>query len=254
MRKINYHVIWVVGLFLLLVVILAMVMTYKIRYEDSIYYKYLYFYDCNNDLCSSNSDKEIEDKSDIYSVYKYRDNTPTFIKLDNDYVEILDNGKNVLYDYVRGERITVNYKDYKVIDNENILFIASNEDGKCGIIDKEGKVLLDFSYDLIKESYNEDMIVTKLGEKYGIIRFDNLELVLKYEYDDIYIFDDVIVSIKDNVLNILNTNLEKFTNNISVSDVSKVSINLDGEILNIKIDNENDFSEYKFNIKTKKMV
>ena len=130
MKKINYHIIWIVGLFLLLVVILAMVMTYKIRYEDSIYYKYLYFYNCNNDICSTTNEKLIDDKSDIYSVYKYKDETPTFTKLQSDYIEIKDNNKNVLYDYVRGENITVNYKDYKVINNENILFIASNEDNK----------------------------------------------------------------------------------------------------------------------------
>ena len=92
MKKINYHIIWIVGLFLLLVVILAMIMTYKIRYEDSIYYKYLYFYNCNNDICSTTNEKLIDDKSDIYSVYKYKDETPTFTKLQSDYIEIKDNG------------------------------------------------------------------------------------------------------------------------------------------------------------------
>lgn len=254
MKKINYHIIWIVGLFLLLVVILAMVMTYKIRYEDSIYYKYLYFYNCNNDICSTTNEKLIDDKSDIYSVYKYKDETPTFTKLKSDYIEIKDNNKNVLYDYVRGENITVNYKDYKVINNENILFIASNEDNKYGIINKEGKVILDFSYDLIKESYNEKMIVTKLGEKYGIINLENQEVVLKYIYDDLYIFNDIFVTIKDNELNILDSSQKKYTNNIRVDNINNVALELKDNILNIKINNENEFSEYKFDLKTKKLT
>ena len=98
------------------------------------------------------------------------------------------------------------------------------------------------------------MIVTKLGEKYGIINLENQEVVLKYIYDDLYIFNDIFVTIKDNELNILDSSQKKYTNNIRVDNINNVALELKDNILNIKINNENEFSEYKFDLKTKKLT
>ena len=94
MRDNLYKIIWITGIFLTLFLILAMIMSYKIKYQYSIYYKYLYFYNCNDDVCATRNEKEIEDKSTIYSVYKFRKKTPTFKKLNNEYVKIYDNNSS----------------------------------------------------------------------------------------------------------------------------------------------------------------
>lgn len=254
MRKSIYHFMWVSGIFLLLIIILAMIMIYKIKYESSIYYKYLYFYNCNDKLCSTINEKEISDKSDIYSVYKYQKETPKFVELGNDYIEIVDNNNHILYDYVRGESITSNYKNYKFIDGNELLFVASNKENKYGIINNEGKIFIDFKYDFIKDSYNKNMIVSKLEEKYGIISLESKEMIIDYIYDDIFIYNDVIVLLKDNILKLTDTNKKVLSNDILYENIDNVNIELKDNLLNIKVSNDNEFSEYKFDIVNKKMT
>ena len=65
---------------------------------------------------------------------------------------------------------------------------------------------------------------------------------------------NILVTIKDNELNILDSSQKKYTNNIRVDNINNVALELKDNILNIKINNENEFSEYKFDLKTKKLT
>ena len=58
-KKINIaRVVWVSGVFILLIVILLLVMDYKINYQY-LPHNYLYFYECEEELCVTNvNDKE----------------------------------------------------------------------------------------------------------------------------------------------------------------------------------------------------
>ena len=54
MKKINIaKIIWISSIFIALIIILWMVMDYKINYEYSSPSQKLYFYECNNSLCTS---------------------------------------------------------------------------------------------------------------------------------------------------------------------------------------------------------
>ena len=109
-----------------------MVMDYKINYEYlPISNKKLYFYNCDNELCTT----EVEDKNkEIYSVYdcwyeacpKYKSN------VNDDHVLLEKNNIIILYNYKIGEEISRDYNSYLFIDNEHIIV---EKDKKYGIID-----------------------------------------------------------------------------------------------------------------------
>lgn len=251
----KYKYIWVGGIFLTLITILIMVMTYKIKYEDSIYYRYLYFYDCNSDLCSTTKHKKIKDKSKIFSVYKYIRKEPTIRKLNNKYVMVHDNDGYVLFDYIESKVISKKYKDYEVIENENVLFIASNNESKYGIINNEGNQMVGFNYEFIKNSYNKNMIVVKKDGKYGIISLSTQYQVFDNIYDDLYIFEDAIVSIKDNKLEIIDKDKKPFENRvIEVNNLDGINVSFENNVINIKINNNDNFDEYKFDVTVKRFI
>lgn len=253
MKRNIYRIIWITGMFLTLILILLMVMTYKIRFENAVYYKYLYFYNCNDDICATTNQKEIEDKSTIYSVYKYQKKTPTFKKINDEYVKIYDNNKVVLYS-MYNRIITNNYKDYSLIANKNISFIAQNENGVFGIIDKTGKKQTGFIYSKFT-SYNDELIAGIYEDKYGIITLDGKKTFLDFEYDNIEIFGDFIITIKDNKLNIIDkTKKSLITKEIEITNINNVSIVKKEDIIIIKENKNNEFSEYKFDTKKKQLL
>ena len=85
MKKINIpRVIWISAIFLILILILLLVMNYKINYEY-LSYDYLYFYECDGNLCIS----QVQDNSKlIYNKYSCGyEECPKYIKnLNDDYV------------------------------------------------------------------------------------------------------------------------------------------------------------------------
>ena len=48
-----WRIIWIVGIYAVLVLILLLVIDYKVRWESKDLNTYLYFYNCNNNLCAS---------------------------------------------------------------------------------------------------------------------------------------------------------------------------------------------------------
>ena len=64
-----WKIIWVVGIYAILVLILYLVVIYKVKWEDQDLSKHLYFYECSQELCTT--ENEIDN---YYSYIKCKDN------------------------------------------------------------------------------------------------------------------------------------------------------------------------------------
>jgi len=211
-NKLTY--IWVTGIFTILIIILYLVVEYKVKYEEGTFYKYLYFYKCNNDLCSTINENDIVDKSKIYSVYKYNynDNTPTYTYINNNYIVINDNNNMYYYDYIKGEIIS-NYQSYElVLDN---LIIKNND--KYGIINIDNIIVEDMIYDSI--TYSDNLYKLSIDDNVKYLYIGN-EYTIVIENNKISTFD------KNNTL-LTNVEIDTFTN-VSIKDLdSYIEINID---------------------------
>ena len=172
-KRFNLSYIWVTGIFIILLIILLLVVEYKVKYEDNTFYKYLYFYKCENSFCTTDNIDKISDHSTLLSVYKYdyHDNIPTYEYVIGNYIIINDNNDYLYYDYVMGE-ILNNYDTYKIINDKYI--VVTNND-KYGIIDIDNNISLELIYDYI--DYIDTYIITIENNKLNIIDTDLNNLI-----------------------------------------------------------------------------
>lgn len=172
-KRFNLSYIWVTGIFIILLIILLLVVEYKVKYEDNTFYKYLYFYKCENSFCTTDNIDKISDHSTLLSVYKYdyHDNIPTYEYVIGNYIIINDNNDYLYYDYVTGE-ILNNYGTYKIINDKYIIVTNNN---KYGIIDIDNNISLELIYDYI--DYIDTYIITIENNKLNIIDTDLNNLI-----------------------------------------------------------------------------
>ena len=228
-----WKIIWIIGIYLTLVLILYLVVLYKVKWEDADLNKYLYFYNCSNELCTS------ENKVDNYYNYLKCENEicPTITEKKDNLV-ILNHNKDYLYDYIDNKIINDTYNIYH-FTNSNYL-IATNSEKLQGIIDYTGQVIMDFKYNNII-NYNDGFITYQFNDKIGIANVTNsINIEPKYDdaiiinaqiyayydtdgyyiasyesqtpisntiYDYIYSENGIIFTIKDNKIDILDTTL-----------------------------------------------
>ena len=76
-------------------------------------------------------------------------------------------------------------------NNENYL-VVKNTDGLMGVIDLEGKVIIDCKYKNIINSYNDSFVALNNKDKYGIID-KNDEVLLKFKYKAIDYYDNYYI-------------------------------------------------------------
>lgn len=181
------RVVWIVCLFLELIVILLMVMDYKINYQYSNMSKKLYFYECDNDLCTT----EVSDRSKkLYSTYDCWYNTCPVYKgiINDDYALLKEENGLVLFNYKTGNVVTSGYDSYTFINQE---YIIVEKTERYGIIDYNDNVVVKTIYDQLGYSdgdvlkgYNTNNIIAKKNLKYGIISFKDGSIVEKFVYDD----------------------------------------------------------------------
>ena len=188
-KKINIaKIIWVSSIFLVLIVILLMVMDYKINYQYSKPSQKMYFYDCDNSLCTSTT----KDKNkQLYSSYDcWYSTCPEYKKIMyDDYALLKENNKQyILYNYKTGSTISSGYAEYEFINNE---YIIVKKGKKYGIIDLNDNITVSPSYDLIGyhekkilTGYNTNSIVAKKGKKYGIISYKDGKVIESFTYDE----------------------------------------------------------------------
>lgn len=190
MKKNNlWRIIWVIGIYAILVLILYLVIMYKVKWEDKDLNTYLYFYNCSNNICTSTYKQD-----NYYSSLICKDNVCPFITKKNNNLLILSDGnKDFLYDYVSGKTINDSYTGYRIIKDNN--FIVT-KDGKEGIIDVENNIIVDLIYNEIID-YNNGYLVYKENNKYGIINNSNSINIIP-KYDDVVLIDEKIFAYKEN--------------------------------------------------------
>lgn len=213
-KRFNLSYIWVTGIFVILIIILFLVVEYKVRYEDNTFYKYLYFYKCENSFCTTDSIDKISDHSTLLSVYKYdyHDNVPTYEYVIGNYIIINDNSDYLYYDYVTG-KILNNYDTYKVINDKYIIVTYNN---KYGIIDIDNNISLDLIYDYIDSI--DTYIITIENNKLNIID-SNLNNLIESPVEIVY-NSNISISKEDNNI-IINVGEVKYLYDIEKKELIK---------------------------------
>ena len=208
---------------------------------------------------------------------------------------ILKNKNNVwIYDYMDDVIINDKYVDYRHIGED--MYIVNDMNGNYGIIDIKDGVLVELKYKYI-DDYKDGIISYIDNNLYGIISVDNTyniepiyeDVVLvnnkifagkkdnvyqMHSYEDIdsdnsnqynfvYVYNDVILVIKDKKIDILNTNLNSvllmkintFYEYTTGQERDSLNVHSDGDFIyfNVFI-NEEEYTTYKYSIKEKKLI
>lgn len=189
MMKKNWgRILWVSVLFLLLIVILLTISIYKIYFQ----YKtdnYLYFYECKDNLCVSEVQ---EDEHLMYSKYNCKQEACPIYKsnLGDSYaiLERQENHKQILFNYRTEKIITQEYKDYTPIDSTHFIITKGN---KQGIMENNGSLVVPIIYDKIGyyqdnnlTGYNFQYIIAKINNNYGLISYQDGDIIEKFEYNE----------------------------------------------------------------------
>jgi len=183
-----YKVIWVSGIFIILIIILYLVVTYKVKYEEVDMNNYLYFYNCSNDLCTTSTKID-----DYYGKYLCEEDCPYVKEIVNENNVILKkiNNQEMLYNYQENKIISDDYEQYSSLYIKDSLYgyIVSKE-GKVGIIDLNNKEIVKLEYDQIgtydEEGniliYNDEFVKVKKDDKWGAISIKDGSIKVNFEY------------------------------------------------------------------------
>lgn len=186
-----WRIIWIIGIYALLVTILYLVVLYKVKWENKDLNKYLYFYRCSNELCTS-----MYKPQEYFSSIMCKDETcPYITEINGNNVILNYNDTNeYIYDYISGQVVNDKYLKYHFMDDGNI--IVKNKKNFYGIIDRDGNTVIDFKYDEII-SYKDNYLIFKKNGKIGIDNnVSNIHIDAKY--DDISVINALLFVFKDN--------------------------------------------------------
>lgn len=286
-----WRIIWVIGIYAILSVILYLVILYKVEWEDKDLNTYLYFYDCNRSLCTSTTKP-----NNYYSKLECENEScPYITNIINDSTIIIRNEEySWIYNYIDGNTINNTYKEYRYIGND--MFVVSDVSNNQGVIDISSNVLVEPQYKYI-DNYNNGYITYKENNMYGIDttnkvytidanfedivlindvifagKKDNLYKIYSYEnidnennkdtYNYIYSYNDIIIAINNKKIDILTTDL-KSTLLMKIDTFYEYTIEKERESLDFYTDeefiyfkvfnNDNEYTKYKYNFKEKKL-
>ena len=287
-----WKIVWVSGIYLLLITILYLVILYKVEWENKDLNTYLYFYECNGNLCSSTT------KVNNYynKILCENDNCPYIKEIINNNVILQKNDNSYIYDYFHDKIINNTYVGYEYLKDN--LYIVTDNNNRQGIINEAGNVIVKLEYDYI-DDYNNDFISFKQNNLYGIenkeknikidAKFDDVVLINDsiysvksdglyniYDYKDnkkkdnsikgyVYLdsYGDIIFTVNDKKIDIITVDL-KSTLLMKINTFFDYTTEKERETLNLRSDgeyiyfdvfiNENEYTSYKYNIATKKMV
>lgn len=282
-----WHITWIISIYAVLMTILYLVVEYKVKWEDKDLSTYLYFYKCSNQLCTT--EKNV---ANYYSKVKCnKKECPYITEKNNNYLILSNNEKEYVYDYIKGNIISDIYNKYSFINNN---LIAKSKDGKYGVIDFEGNVLVNFDYNKIID-YKDSYVAYSENSKVGIInkerdinieptyeyvklindsiytyREDNKYYIASYEtelpvnnenYDYVYGTENIIITIKNKKLNIMDTNLKSklllmintFYEYSTEKERDSLNIYLENNLLHFNIINDNNITYYIYDIKNNKL-
>ena len=239
-------------------------------YEDYIEFKkYIYYVtDAYEEYClKDKSNNEIECYNEIQKVSnlqgstdyliltKEKNNEKTITLLNpntNESHNLSDINVDVIYSGSMADDESGNINTY-----EYDYLPACSTFEKCGLINYQGKVVIDYVYDFVDYIDKNTIVVTK-NEKLGIINYKN-EVRLPLEYDDISISSNHILAIKDFKLNVLNRNMKTIVKDIDIdSSESETGYNYffitNNKDLYLYIDNETLKTVYLINTKLQRKI
>lgn len=243
-KKINYFkFVWIAGIFAILILVLVIVIEYKVYYEQAI--NYIYFYDCNNSVCYTNKKNNIQ-KTTIYSKYEYEGTIPRVEILSNNLTIIND---NTLYNYITGSLITKDYDEY--IEISNYLIVSKNN--LYGVIDSTGKIVLPISHKSITS--NDGIYFTTSIDKinYNLIDINNNTILDNYDY--IYEYNNVVVTVKDMKVSIKDIDgNDLIGRELEVYDKDRlINVTNNNNILYIRIYKNDKYYKYSYDINDKNL-
>ena len=285
-----WKIIWMSGIYILLLVILYLVILYKVKWEYKDLNTYLYFYDCGHKLCTSNNTI-----SNYYSKILCKNDNCPYIEhiIDNNLILRNTDNKSWIYNYIDGLTVNNIYNNYRYIGHD--MYVVSDESLKYGIINSKGESLVDIKYKYIDEykdgiiSYIDNNLygITSIDNEYNIDAnyediilindkifagmIDNIYQIYSYDnkitnnsnkYNYIYVYEDVIVAFKDKKIDILNQNLnstlvmklDSFYEYKTEKEKGSLDIYCDGEFIHFNVFiNETEYTSYKYDIKNKKL-
>ena len=230
-----WRIIWIVGIYAVLVLILYLVILYKVKWENKDLNRYLYIYDCNDSICTT--DNKVTPY--IASILCENDVCPYIKEKRENILMIYGKTKEYIFDLKSNQIISDSYNNYAFSQNDDIYIASKNN--LYGVIDKGGNILVDFTYDKIID-YKDGFVLYEKNGKYGIDNpstgikiaadYDKLILIsgslygyfkdneyfiasyISEEpvnnsiYDYIYAYKDVLLVSKNNQIDILDTNLK----------------------------------------------
>lgn len=284
-----FRIIWIVGVYLLLTTILYLVVLYKVEWEHKDLNTYLYFYNCNGDLCSSN----VSQSKYYNKILCEEDNCPFINDIIDNNVVLEKNEKMWIYNYVTGDVINNSYDEYRYLTND--LFVVTDNLSKQGLLQLDGTVLVLPKYEYISKYKDEKVVYLKDGF-YGVDSIDGQNLV-DSQFEDIVLidekkyagfvdgeyhiyaynnsteslgtyryietFNDVIFVIYNNKIDILTLDFDS-TLLMKINTFYSYTTEKERDSLSLRVDNgfiyfnvytsEDDYTTYKYNIESKKLV
>ena len=285
-----WRIIWIVGIYLLLGVILYLVILYKVEWEHKDLNSYLYLYDCERDLCTSTTPQ-----NNYYSkILCVDDDCPYIVDVIDNNIILKNNNTSWIYNYYSNQIINDSYVEYRYIGND--MYVVSNQEDKYGIININNEILVPLDYHYI-DDYKNDFISYVKDNLYGIVSTDGVfDILPVYEdvvlindkifagmkdniyylhsyndvnnenankYDFVYAYEDIIFVVNNKKIDILDNNLnstllmkiDTYYEYTTEKERNSLDIFVDDGYINFKVFlNENDYTIYKYKIKDKKLV
>lgn len=285
-----WRIIWVIGIYAILTLILYLVVLYKVQWEHKDLNTYLYLYDCNQNLCTST----IQQDNYYNKILCEDDNCPYITSVIDNIVILKNNSKSWIYDYISGKNINDTYNDYRYLRDDMFIFTDSyNKQGVLNLTDgilvqSEYDYIDDYKYDLISYKkdglfgidslndkkdvetlyqdivlINDELFAGKKDNSYYIYSFDNVVDNDENKYNYVYSYDDIIFTFSNNKIDILNVKLDSlllmkintFYGYTTEKERGSLNFYFDGENLSFNVfTDENEYTEYKFNLREKKLV
>jgi len=174
--------------------------------------------DCNYDLITESEGKIYLDEQLIYeckSTSEYGCYISNIVD-DNMYcnttdslILITDNQKDLLYDYKNKKVILEADSFYSVIydDSGKVAYFVFYKDDKAGLVSMTGEVVLEPIYDSVTLSHpgydgeyslKNGIVAVEKDDKVGVLVIETGEEEVPFEYDDIRIYENNYILIKDN--------------------------------------------------------
>lgn len=200
--------------------------------NDNNHSKMIYFYSNNNDLLwlDYNSDKksEYDTKYELLNKYTCNDDMCSVLVsdgtcgagninyTDEDGVFIIDDNKINYYDY-KENKVVYSYDALKTSNSENFstydegyIIYHGDASNKSALLGLNGKILSNY-YDSIigtTKSYSNNHRVAsyQINDKYGILSLETGKELTDAVYENLQIYEDYIVILKDNLNYIIDVN------------------------------------------------